>query len=134
MILTDEQVTELGGGKRAAVTVRIGERTARLRLAVMGGQNVIGLSKANRALLQVELGQAVDAEISLDEAPREVAVPDDLAAALAGEPELKAHFEGLAFSHRRQYVEWVTEAKKPETRQRRVDGTLEKLRQSLTGS
>ncbi|SFI23844.1 MULTISPECIES: DUF1905 domain-containing protein [Microbacterium] len=49
--LTDEQVAELGGGKRAAVIVPIGERSARLRLAVMGGRNLIGMSKAARAEL-----------------------------------------------------------------------------------
>ena len=44
--LTDQQVDELGGGKRAPVVVSIGDRSARLRLAVMNGKNLIGLSKA----------------------------------------------------------------------------------------
>jgi hypothetical protein len=52
--LTDDQVVALGGGKRAAVVVTIGARSARLRLAVMDGRNVIGISKANRAVLGVE--------------------------------------------------------------------------------
>ena len=101
---------------------------ARVRLAVMGGVNVIGLSKANRALLGVEIGQVVEAEVALDEAPRTVAVPPDLAAALASEPDLAARFEGLAFTHRREYVGWVEQAKRADTRQRRVAGTLERLR------
>lgn len=94
----------------------------------MGGVNVIGLSKANRALLGVEIGQVVEAEVALDEAPRTVAVPPDLAAALASEPDLAARFEGLAFTHRREYVGWVEQAKRADTRQRRVAGTLERLR------
>ena len=47
--LTDHQVDAIGGGKRAAVRVTVANRSARLRLAVMGGENVIGLSKAARA-------------------------------------------------------------------------------------
>ena len=134
LVLDDQQVEELGGGRRAAVVVRIGGRTARLRLAVMGGLNLIGLSRANRDLLGVELGQAVEAEVSLDEAPREITVPEDLAAALGGEPGLQARFDALAPSHRRQYVDWVVEAKRPQTRQRRVEGTLDRLRADLAGS
>ena len=133
LVLDEQQVEQLGGGRRAAVVVRIGGRTARLRLAVMGGLNLIGLSRANRELLGVELGQDVEAEVSLDEAPRDVTVPEDLAAALAGEPGLKSRFDGLAPSHRRQYVDWVVEAKRPETRQRRVEGTLDRLRAELAG-
>lgn len=129
--LSDEQVAELGGGKRAAVVVTIGERSARLRLAVMGGCNLIGLSKASRAALGVEIGESVSVIISLDELPRTVAVPDDLAAALAAEPALRAHFDGLAFTHRREYVEWVDSAKRVDTRQRRIASTLAKLRESL---
>lgn len=61
--LTEAQVDELGGGKRAAVVVRIGDREARLRLGVMGGKNLIGLSKAARAELGVEIGDTVQASI-----------------------------------------------------------------------
>ena len=84
--LDDAQVEELGGGKRAAVRVTIGGRSAQLRLAVMGGQNLIGLSKASRAELGVELGDEVDALIELDTEPREIELPEDLAAALAAVP------------------------------------------------
>ena len=83
IVLSDDEVAALGGGKRAAVRVTIDGRSARLRLAVMGGQNVIGLSKAARSELGVETGAEVTAQIALDEAPREVEVPEELAAALA---------------------------------------------------
>ena len=61
-VLTDAQVEELGGGKRAPVT--IGSKTVRLRLAVMGGENLIGISKANRVELGVDIGDTVDADHS----------------------------------------------------------------------
>ncbi len=125
--LTDAQVDELGGGKRAAVRVTIGGRSARLRLAVMGGQNLIGLSKAARAELGVEIGDEVEALIELDDAPREIEVPDDLAAALAAVPGAREAFDALAPSHRKEHVRAVLEAKKPETRERRVAACVAKV-------
>ena len=133
-VLSDEQVAELGGGKRAAVVVRVGHRSARLRLAVMGGCNLIGLSKANRQLLGVEIGDEVTVEIALDEAPREVVMPDDLATALAAQPGLASTFEDLAFTHRKEFVAWINEAKTAGTRERRVTGTLEMLAEGRTRS
>lgn len=118
--LTDAQVAELGGGKRAAVVVGIGERTARVRLAVMDGRNVIGLSKAVRAELGVDIGDEVDATVALDTAEREVEVPADLAAALEAEPSLRAAFDALSYTRRKELARGVAEAKRPETRERRI--------------
>ncbi|MFN8195988.1 MAG: YdeI/OmpD-associated family protein [Nocardioidaceae bacterium] len=132
--LTDEQVGELGGGKRAAVRVTIGDRSARLRLAVMGGRTLIGLSKAARAELGVEIGQRVTATIALDETPREVEVPEALAAALAADPAAAQAFAGLAFTHRKEYAVWVADAKREETRDRRVAQAVEMLREGRTRS
>lgn len=129
IVLTDDQVAELGGGRRAAVRVTIGDRTARLRLATMGGQNLIGLSKAARAELGVDIGDQVTATIELDETPREVDVPPDLAAALAADPVAAQGFDGLAYSHRKEYAAWVADAKREETRQRRVAQAIERLRE-----
>ncbi|WP_203581292.1 YdeI/OmpD-associated family protein [Microbacterium hibisci] len=124
--LTDEQVTELGGGKRAAVVVSVGGRTARVRLAVMDGRNVIGLSKAVRAQLGVDLGDEVDVTVDLDTAEREVEVPAELAAALdaAG---ARAAFDALSFSRRKELARSVAEAKRPETRDRRVAAVVTEL-------
>lgn len=127
LVLTDAQVEELGGGKRAAVTVTIGGKTARLRLAVMGGKNFIGLSKANREELGVDIGDAVDATVELDQAARTVDVPDDAAKALA-KAKLRAKFDALAFTHQKEHIRAITDAKKPETRVKRIDAMLEKLR------
>jgi hypothetical protein len=134
LVLTDAEVEELGGGKRAAVVVRIGERQARLRLGVMGGQNLIGMSKAARAELGVDFGDEVTATVSLDVAPREVEVPTELAAALATDPQAAAAYEKLAFTHRKEYARWVGEAKKEETRQRRAAESLQMLREGRTRS
>ena len=125
--LSDAQVEQLGGGKRAAVLVTIGERSARLRLAVMGGANLIGISKANRAALGVEIGDEIDADIELDHAPREIEVPADLAEALGSVHGAREAFEKLPYTHRKEHVQAILEAKKPETRARRISATLEKL-------
>ncbi len=129
--LSDAQVAELGGGKRAAVSVTIGTKTARLRLASMGGKNLIGLSKAARKELGVEMGDAVVATIELDTAAREVHVPEDLATALSADPAIKIAFNALPYSHRKEHVRAVTEAKRPETRTRRIEQTIAKIRESL---
>ncbi len=126
--LTDDQVTELGGGKRAAVRVTIGDRSAQLRLAVMGGKNLIGLSKAARADLGIEIGDTVDAVVELDAGERVVEVPADLATLLDADPRVRAAFDALAFSHRKEHVRSVVEAKRPETRERRVQAVVDALR------
>ena len=70
----------------------------------------------------------------VDEKPREVVVPDDLAAALAGDPEAHAAWDRLSYTHRREHVEAIEEAKREETRRRRVEAALALLREGRTGS
>ena len=122
--LTDEQVELLGGGKRAAVLVTVGDHSARLRLAVMGGQNLIGISKANRSTLGVEIGDTIDATIELDAAPREVEIPEDLADALAAAAGARNAFDALPYSQRKEHVRAILEAKRPETRERRITAVV----------
>lgn len=126
-VLTDAQVDELGGGKRAPVTVTIGSKTARLRLMVMGGENLIGISKANREALGIEIGDTVSATIAIDSAERKVDLPDDAAKALA-KAKLRKQFDALSFTHQKEHVQAITEAKKPETRTKRIAAMLEMLR------
>ncbi|TDP89299.1 uncharacterized protein DUF1905 [Leucobacter luti] len=120
ILLTDPQVVELGGGPRAAVLVTVAGRTERLRLARMGGLNCIGLSKAVRAAFNVEIGDTITAEIALDTAERTVDVPTDLAAALDSTPGLRAKYDALSYSRRKELARAVHSAKRPETRERRI--------------
>ncbi|MCK6081117.1 YdeI/OmpD-associated family protein [Microbacterium sp. EYE_5] len=130
--LTDEQVEELGGGKRAALRVTIAGRTARLRLGVMAGKNLIGMSKAARAELGVEIGDEVDAAIELDVDERAVDVPNDLAVALDAEPQVRAAFDALAPSRRKEMARSVADAKRPETREKRIAAAVDALRAPAT--
>jgi hypothetical protein len=132
-LLTDEQVAAVGGGRKAfPVRVSINGRTLSLRLARMGGENMIGLSKAARAEADVELGSSYDVEIALDEGERVIEVPDDLSTALAADPGAQAAFGALSYTHRKEYVRWVEEAKKEETRAQRIAKTVEMLRAGRT--
>jgi uncharacterized protein YdeI (YjbR/CyaY-like superfamily) len=71
----------------------------------------------------------VEVDLELDTAPREVAVPDDLAAALDAEPAARATFDGLSYSNKSWHVLQVTGARTEETRQRRIARSVETLRQ-----
>lgn len=128
IFLTDEQVAQLGSTKTPPVLVTIGGTTARLRVARMGGQNCIGLSKAARAQLGVEIGDEVEVTIVPDTAERTVEVPPELASALDADPEARAAFEKLAYTRRKELARGVAEAKRSETKERRVAAALGELR------
>jgi hypothetical protein len=122
-------VEALGSGKRPAVRVTIGGYTYRSTVAVFGGEYWVGVSAENRAGAGVAAGDEVDVDLELDTAPREVAVPDDFAAALAAEPEVARVFERLSYSDRRRHVLQVEGAKTAETRRRRIARSVSQLRE-----
>jgi uncharacterized protein YdeI (YjbR/CyaY-like superfamily) len=72
--------------------------------------------------------------VELDTAPREVEVPEALAAALAADPEAKASFDRMAFTHRKEYARWIADAKQEQTRERRLGQALEMIRAGKTRS
>jgi Bacteriocin-protection, YdeI or OmpD-Associated/Domain of unknown function (DUF1905) len=121
----DDVVAALGGGRRPPVTVTLGGHAYRTTIAPMGGAFWIPLSAEHREAAGVRADQEVDVRVELDTAPRETPLPDDLAAAL--DDGARAFFDGLAPSHRKEWVRWVEEAKKPETRAARVARTAEAL-------
>ena len=125
----DEIVEALGGGKRPAVAVTLRSLTYRTTVAPMGGEFWIPVAGTVREAAGVAAGETLDVEIVRDDAPRSVELPDDLAAALAAAPASKAFFEGLSFTNQREFVEWITSAKRPETRADRFAKTLDALRE-----
>jgi hypothetical protein len=128
-VLSDDEVAALGEGRKAfPVRVAVNGATLPLRLARMGGENLIGLSRAARDQAGVSIGSTYQVEIGADTAARGVEVADDLAAALAGDAKARAAFEALAVSHRKEFVRWITEAKRDATRAQRVAKTVEMLR------
>lgn len=91
-----EIVEAFGAGKRAPVVTTINGYSWRSRVAAMRGQLLIGISTANRAASGISLGEEIEVELTLDEQPREVTVPDDLAAALQ-KAKLRTAFDALAY-------------------------------------
>ena len=128
IVLTDEQVAAFGAGKAFPVVVDFGDRRIRLRLARMGGLNMIGFSKAARAEVGVEPGQEIDVTITVDTAEREVVLPPALTTELDADPALRAAFDALSYSKRKEHARQVAEAKTDETRVRRVEKVLAALR------
>lgn len=127
MVVPPQVVEDLGAGKRPAVHVTIGSYTYRSTIAVMGGQFMIPVSAEVREGAGVAAGDEVEVDVALDTAPREVAVPQDLAEALARDERARAFFESLSYSNRRRLVLAIESAKAAETRQRRVAKTVRDL-------
>jgi hypothetical protein len=125
----DDLVSELGSGKRPKVVVTVNGHSYRTTLALMGGRFLVPLAADNRAAAGVSAGDDVEVEIALDALPREVEVPPDLAAAFATEPAVQEFFDQLSFTHRKEWVRWIEESKKPETRATRLGKTIEGLRE-----
>ena len=123
----DDVVEALGAGKRPSVVVTLGGCTYRTTVAQMGGAYFVPLAAEHREPAGVAAGDEVDVRIELDSAPRETALPDDLDAAL--DDAARTHFHSLAPSHRKEWVRWVEEAKKPETRAARIEKTAAALRE-----
>jgi Bacteriocin-protection, YdeI or OmpD-Associated/Domain of unknown function (DUF1905) len=120
-------VPALSGGKRPPVRGTINGAPFRSTIAVYGGRYLLGLNREVReAAGGVAVGDTVVIEVERDDEERTVEVPDDLRAAL--DADLLAFFDSLSFTHRREYVEWLEEAKREETRRRRVEKAVELLR------
>lgn len=123
-----EIVEALAHGRRPAVTVTVNGFTWRSTVAVYGEEYWLGMSAENRAGSGAAAGDTVDIDVEFDAAPREVAVPEDLAAALAAEPDAERAFTALSTSRKQFFVLPIEAAKAPETRARRIEKTIETLR------
>jgi hypothetical protein len=128
-----EVVESLGTSKKPPVRVTINGHTYRSTVASRGGRFLVGVSAENRAAAGVSAGDEVDVELALDTELREVTVPADLAKALGRDKKAKRFFDGLTYSQKRGYVLPIEEAKKPETRQRRLDKAIQMLREGRKG-
>jgi hypothetical protein len=124
----DKIVNELRGGGHPKVVVRIGGYEFRTSIARMGERYMLGVSNERRAESGMAPGETHDVEVTLDTAPREVELPEDLATALAVDAEAKIFFDTLSYSKQSWHVLKVLEAKTPETRARRVRTSVEMLR------
>ena len=91
------------------------------------------LRKDVRAELGKKIGDIIHVEIELDIEPRVVEIPDLLQKELDKDPEFKQFFEKLSFTHQKEYVNFITEAKKEETRLRRIEKIVQMLQDKKKG-
>ena len=126
IIVPAEIVAALGKGKKPAVKVTLNGYTYRSTVAVMGGKFMIGLSAENRRAAGLAGDEELEVRLELDTEPRTTAVPTDLKRALVKAKVLEA-FEQAAPSRRKEFVRQIEDAKKPETRTRRINRVVESL-------
>lgn len=122
-----DAVTALGAGKKPAVIVTINGYAYRSTVASMGGRLMIPLSAEHRAAVGVAAGDEVEVALALDTEPREVEVPGDFAEALDGAAGAASYFASLSYSNKRRIVLAIDGAKTAETRQRRIEKTVQEL-------
>jgi hypothetical protein len=120
IVVPDDVVAKLGQGKKPKVVVSLKGYSYRSTVAVMGGKFMLPLAKEHRDKAGVKGGDKVEVTLEVDDAPREVEVPKDLAAALK-KAGARAAFDKLAFTHRKEHVRSIEEAKAAETRVRRIE-------------
>jgi hypothetical protein len=117
------------GKVRAPVKVTLNGYTYRSTIASMGGTVCIPLRRSNREAAGLEGGETIDVRLDLDTEKREVKPPAELVRALKAAPPAWDRWRELSYSHQREYAEAIEEAKKPETRARRVAGAVRMIRQ-----
>jgi bacteriocin resistance YdeI/OmpD-like protein/uncharacterized protein DUF1905 len=120
---------QLGSGRKPPVKITLHDFTYRTTVATVDGRFMVPVSGEVRSAAGVAAGDTLEVGIELDTAPREVTVPDELAASLRKDPAAARKFESLSYSRRKAYADSIAGAKTEETRTRRLEKTLAELRQ-----
>ena len=116
------------GSKRPKVLATFDGVEYRGSAARMGGpDHILIIRKDIREQIGKQPGDKVKVTIEVDTTPRVVEVPKDLAAAMKGVAKAKAFWKELSYTHQREYVQWIEEAKRADTRERRIAKTIELL-------
>ena len=126
-----EIIASLGTSKKPAVLVTLNGYTYRNTVAVMGGKFMVGVSAEHREAAGVKAGDTLDITLQLDTAPRNVELPNDLAAALAAVAGARAAFDASSPSKRKEFVRQVEDAKTEETRARRIATVVSKVSETI---
>jgi hypothetical protein len=119
------------GSARPKVRATVSGVTLRTTVAVYEGRSYVGFRKEIQDAAGIRIGDRIRVRIEPDLEVRHVDVPEDLARSLARNPAAKKAFDGLSFTNRKEYAEWVAGAKRPETRQRRLEKSIEMLRTGI---
>lgn len=118
------------GSKRPRVKAMIESMPYRGILTRMGTEcHLLVVLKEIREKIGKSFGDEVTITVEPDTEPRVIEVPVELKKAFKNEKEAKAFFEKLSYTHQREYVMWINEAKREETRQNRIVKAIEMLKQ-----
>lgn len=121
-------MSALGPRKRVPVKVTINGFTWSSTIAVYGGEGHIPVRAEVRARARASLGDRLRVALERDDVPRAVDVPADLDKALRA-ARLRVAFDAFSFTHQNEYVRWIEEAKRPETRATRIAKTVDATRE-----
>ena len=116
------------GKIRAPVTVTLNGYTYRSTIAAMGGPPCIPLRKSNREAAGLQGGETIEVRLDLDTDKREVKPSADFVKALKAAPPAWERWRELSYSHQREHVEAIEQAKRPDTRKRRIEGAVRTIR------
>jgi hypothetical protein len=122
-----DSVAFFGTKARVPVKVTINGVEMQMSVAPMGGRHVIGFRRELAEKAGIAVGDEVRVTIEKDEDQRTIAVPADLAKAFRKNAAARRAWDALAYSHQREHANAIADAKKPETRARRIERTLEML-------
>jgi hypothetical protein len=124
-------VKERFGRARAPVRGTVEGTDFRTTVAVYGGRYYVGFNRDVRDRAGIAIGDRVEVALEPDREPRTVEVPAPLGAALEKDAAAKAAYEDLSYTHRNEYARWIAEAKRAETRDRRVKKAVAMLRDGV---
>ena len=125
MLVPPEVVSDFGKKGQVRVKVELDGYVCRLAIAPYGGNHYLGVRKEIREAIGKLDGGSIHVTMEIDNDPRVVEVPPDFVKAM--DEEVRARFDKLSYTHQKEYVEWINEAKKVETRQRRIEKALQML-------
>ena len=123
-----QTLTALGEGKRAPVKVTLNGYTYRTTIAVYGGKSYIGVRREVREAAGVAAGDRLAVGLEYDAQVRTVDLPQVLRVALEADAATAAAFEKLSYTRQKEFVQWVTGAKRAETQRRRMEQAMAMLR------
>jgi hypothetical protein len=124
IVVPDEVIAQLAAGRRPPVLVDVNGYQYRNTVGVMGGKHMISISAAIRQATGLKGGDPIRVTLTVADAPREVEIPADFAAALAADERTSAFFGKLSNGMQRYHVDNINAAKSADTRQRRIDKAI----------
>jgi len=123
-------VEQAFGKKRVKIKALIEGEPYRGTLVRMGGpEHLLLVLKDIREKIGKSFGDEIEIELEEDIEPRQVEAPQDLKDVMESDPEALEFFKQLSYTHQKEYVQWIEEAKQDQTRQSRILRTVELLKQ-----